>query len=203
MLRSSLGPCLGRIQQVRAVPEGDGRQEAHNVALFGWDGGPFPANIRSAARQRTFAMTNKTVCHLLKTLAALALTATFISTSFAGEFKVQQGKRYRATLSLNSVERLADNNLIERKFRALGSLECVFQAQERYVGSKVSGHVRMPAPPCHLKLLRWLDCDVHHEVVTPEDVLILFRRAPSAALSIFYRAPQRDRIGPIPVCVAA
>ena len=120
MLRSSLGACLGRIQQVRAVPEGDGRQEAHNVALFGWDGGPFPANIRSAARQRTFAMINKTVCHLLKTLAALALTATFISTSFAGEFKVQQGKRYRATLSLNSVERLADNNLIERKFRALG-----------------------------------------------------------------------------------
>ena len=120
MLRSSLGPCLGRIQQVRAVPEGDGRQEAHNVALFGWDGGPFPANIRSAARQRTFAMTNKTVCHLLKTLAALALTATFISTSFASEFKVQQGKRYKATLSLNSVERLADNSLIERKFRALG-----------------------------------------------------------------------------------
>jgi len=65
-------------------------------------------------------MTNQTVCRLLKTLAALALTATFISTSFAGEFKVQQGKRYRATLSLNSVERLADNNLIERKFRALG-----------------------------------------------------------------------------------
>jgi hypothetical protein len=33
MLRSSLGPCLGRIQQ-RAVPEGDGRQEAHNVSLI-------------------------------------------------------------------------------------------------------------------------------------------------------------------------
>ena len=64
-------------------------------------------------------MTNKTVCRLLK-LAALALTATFISTSFASEFKVQQGKRYRATLSLNSVERLADNALIARKFRALG-----------------------------------------------------------------------------------
>jgi hypothetical protein len=69
---------------------------------------------------RTFAMTHKAVCHLLKTLAALALTATFSSTSFAGEFTVQQGKRYRATLSLNSVERLADNSLIKRKFRALG-----------------------------------------------------------------------------------
>jgi hypothetical protein len=65
-------------------------------------------------------MTNKAVCHLLKTLAALALTVTFSSMSFAGEFKVQQGKRYRATLSLNSVERLVDNSLIERKFRALG-----------------------------------------------------------------------------------
>jgi hypothetical protein len=65
-------------------------------------------------------MINKAVCHLLKTLAALALTVTFSSMSFAGEFKVQQGKRYRATLSLNSVERLVDNSLIERKFRALG-----------------------------------------------------------------------------------
>jgi len=36
------------------------------------------------------------------------------------EFTVHQGKRYRATLSLNSVEQLADNALIARKFRALG-----------------------------------------------------------------------------------
>ena len=65
-------------------------------------------------------MTNKLVCSLLKALAAFAITATFSSASFAAEFTVHQGKRYRATLSLNSVERLADNNLIERKFRALG-----------------------------------------------------------------------------------
>ena len=65
-------------------------------------------------------MINKIVCSLLKALAAFAITATFSSASFAAEFTVHQGKRYRATLSLNSVERLADNALIARKFRALG-----------------------------------------------------------------------------------
>ncbi len=65
-------------------------------------------------------MTNKIVCSLLNALAAFAITATFSSASFAAEFTVHQGKRYRATLSLNSVERLADNALIARKFRALG-----------------------------------------------------------------------------------
>ena len=65
-------------------------------------------------------MTNKTLCHLLKTLAAFAITATFTSVSFAGEFTVHKGKRYMATLSLSSVERLADNALIASKFRALG-----------------------------------------------------------------------------------
>jgi hypothetical protein len=65
-------------------------------------------------------VTNQTVCHLLKALAAFAITATFSSVSFAGEFTVQKGKRYKATLSLNSVEWLADNALIARKFRALG-----------------------------------------------------------------------------------
>ena len=65
-------------------------------------------------------MTNKTVCDLLKTLAAFAITATFSSMSFAGEFTVHKGKRYRATLSLNSVERLVENALIARRFRAIG-----------------------------------------------------------------------------------
>ena len=65
-------------------------------------------------------MTNKRVSHFLKTLAAFAVTATFASVSFAGDFTVHKGKRYRATLSLNSVERLADNALIASKFRALG-----------------------------------------------------------------------------------
>ena len=64
-------------------------------------------------------MTN-TVRMLLKAVAVLAITATFGSASFAGEFTVHQGERYRATLTLNSVERLADNALIARKFRALG-----------------------------------------------------------------------------------
>jgi hypothetical protein len=66
-------------------------------------------------------MTNKTVRNLLKALPAFAMAASFVSvSSFAGEFTVHQGKRYRATLALNSVERLTDNALIARKFRALG-----------------------------------------------------------------------------------
>ena len=65
-------------------------------------------------------MNYKTVRVFLKVFAALAITAIFSSASFAGEFTVHQGKRYRATLSLNSIERLADNALIARKFRALG-----------------------------------------------------------------------------------
>ena len=57
---------------------------------------------------------------LLKAVAVLAITAAFGSASFAREFTVHQGKRYRAILALNSVERLADNALIARRFRALG-----------------------------------------------------------------------------------
>src|SRR6516164_8510636 len=66
-------------------------------------------------------MTNKAVRNLLHALPAFAIAASFFSvSSFAGEFTVHQGKRYRATLALNSVEQLADNALIARKFRALG-----------------------------------------------------------------------------------
>ena len=58
---------------------------------------------------------------LLKAVAVVAITAAFGSASFAGEFTVHQGKRYRATLAaLNSAERLIDNALIARRFRALG-----------------------------------------------------------------------------------
>jgi hypothetical protein len=63
-------------------------------------------------------MINESV--LLKAIAAFAITAAFGSVGFAQEFTVHQGKRYRATLSLNSVERLADNALIASKFRAIG-----------------------------------------------------------------------------------
>jgi hypothetical protein len=42
------------------------------------------------------------------------------ASSFAGEFTVQQGNRYRAILALGSVERLADKAAIAQKFRALG-----------------------------------------------------------------------------------
>jgi hypothetical protein len=57
---------------------------------------------------------------MLKAVATFAIIAAFGSASFAAEFTVREGKLYRATLALNSVERLADNALIARKFRALG-----------------------------------------------------------------------------------
>jgi hypothetical protein len=60
--------------------------------------------------------------------AAFAIATSFIASSFAGEFTVHQGKRYRATLSLSSVERLADNAAIAQRFRALG-----------FTGVRVSG----------------------------------------------------------------
>ena len=69
---------------------------------------------------RTSATTNKTFRILLKAIAAFAITAAFAMASFAGEFTAREGKRYRATLALNSVERLADNGLIASRFRALG-----------------------------------------------------------------------------------
>jgi hypothetical protein len=64
-------------------------------------------------------MTNKTFRILLR-VAVFAITAAFGSASFAGEFTVREGKQYRATLVLNSVERLVDNTLIARKFQGIG-----------------------------------------------------------------------------------
>ena len=65
-------------------------------------------------------MTNETFRILSRAIMAFAITAAFGSASFAGDFTVREGKRYRATLALDLVERLADNALIARKFRALG-----------------------------------------------------------------------------------
>jgi hypothetical protein len=62
----------------------------------------------------------KTFRILPKAIVAFAITAAFGSASFAGDFTVREGKRYRATLGLDSVEQLADNALIAGKFRALG-----------------------------------------------------------------------------------
>jgi len=62
----------------------------------------------------------KTLRHSLTALAAFAIASSFVAASFAGEFTVHQGKRYRATLVLGSVERMADNAQIAQKFRALG-----------------------------------------------------------------------------------
>jgi hypothetical protein len=39
------------------------------------------------------------------------------------QFTVHQGKRYRATISLNLIERLASNEMVAQKFRDLGFSE--------------------------------------------------------------------------------
>jgi len=76
----------------------------------------FSVAALSIARARIL----KTLRNSLPALAAFAIASSFVAASFAGEFTVHQGKRYRATLSLGSVERLADNAQIAQKFRALG-----------------------------------------------------------------------------------
>ena len=48
------------------------------------------------------------------------LASSFVASGSAGELTVHQWKRYRATLALGSVERLAGNAQIAQKFRALG-----------------------------------------------------------------------------------
>jgi hypothetical protein len=54
-------------------------------------------------------MTNKSVRNFLKALTVFAMAASFVSVSsgLAAGFTVEKGKRYRATLSLKSIERLA------------------------------------------------------------------------------------------------
>jgi hypothetical protein len=54
-------------------------------------------------------------------LVAFTLAAIFITaSSFAAEFTVHQGARYRAILALKSIEQLVDNALIAQRFRDLG-----------------------------------------------------------------------------------
>jgi hypothetical protein len=70
---------------------------------------------------RTLDLTIKILRNSLTAPIAFALVATFVSaSSFAAEFTVHQGKRYRAILALKSVEQLVDNALIAQKFRDLG-----------------------------------------------------------------------------------
>jgi hypothetical protein len=76
----------------------------------------FSLAAASIARARMLKALRKS----LTVLAAFAIATSFIASSFAGEFTVHQGKRYRATLSLGSVERMVDNDAIAQKFLALG-----------------------------------------------------------------------------------
>jgi hypothetical protein len=81
-------------------------------------------------------MTNKTARNFLKVFTAFAIAASFVSASFAGEFTVEQGKRYRATLALKPAD--------------------VFQVQERHAGLRVFGQARIRAQPCRLRSLQSL-----------------------------------------------
>jgi hypothetical protein len=78
------------------------------------------ADFSLAALSIARARMLKTLRKSLPALAAIAIATSFIASSFAGEFTVHQGKRYRATLSLGSVERMVDNDAIAQRFRALG-----------------------------------------------------------------------------------
>ncbi len=86
------------------------------------------ADFSLAAASITRARMLKALRKSLTALVAFAIATSFIASSFAGEFTVHQGKRYRATLSLSSVERLVDNASIVQRFRALG-----------FTGVRVSG----------------------------------------------------------------
>jgi hypothetical protein len=65
-------------------------------------------------------MTRNILRKTLIALAALCLIVPFATSSFAGEFTVHHGKRYRAVLVLKSVEQLVNNAMIAQRFRALG-----------------------------------------------------------------------------------
>ena len=56
-------------------------------------------------------------------------------------FTVRQGKRYRATVSLNLVERLASNEMIAQKFRDMGFSKVVVSGR----GSTRSADALWPA----------------------------------------------------------
>lgn len=99
----------------------------------------------------------KTLRKSLTALAAFAIATSFIASSFAGEFTVHQGKRYRATLSLSSVERLVDNGSIAQKFWALGFTSVRVSgsgATRKVEGVWPEGHERQHASPdsrgCHI-----------------------------------------------------
>lgn len=78
------------------------------------------ADFSLAAASIARARMLKTLRKSLAALAAFAIATSFIASSFAGEFTVHQGKRYRATLSLSSVERLVDNGVDRAEIPGLG-----------------------------------------------------------------------------------
>jgi hypothetical protein len=86
------------------------------------------ADFFLAAASMARARILKTLRKSLTALAAFAILMSFAASSFAGEFTVYQGKSYRATLVLGSVEKMLDNAAIAQRFRALG-----------LVGVRVSG----------------------------------------------------------------
>ena len=67
-------------------------------------------------------MTNETFRILLKVIAAFALTASFGSASFAGEFTVREGKRYCATLALKLGRAISRQRTDRKKISRIGLL---------------------------------------------------------------------------------
>ena len=114
-------------------------------------------------------MTNKTLRNSLTALSAFAIAATFVSaSSFATEFTVHQGKRYRAILALKAIEQLADNSLIAQKFRDLGFSRVRVSGAARWTRARpapgvgqdaIAGRGRLRRIPDHggqLRIPDWL-----------------------------------------------
>ena len=103
----------------------------------------FSLAAASIARARIMKAMRKS----LTALAAFAIATSFIASTFAGEFTVHQGKRYRATLSLSSVERLVDRAEIPRA--RLHSRARFGLGRDAQGGRRVArqGHEHQHAPP--------------------------------------------------------
>ena len=92
----------------------------------------------------------KTLRHSLTALAAFAIASSFVAASFAGEFTVHQGKRYRATLVARiggaAGRQRADRAEIPRsRFRQRARFRVRREAQGRRCVAR-QGYERQPAP---------------------------------------------------------
>jgi hypothetical protein len=78
----------------------------------------------------------------LTALVAFVIATSFIASSFAGEFTVHQGKRYRATLSLSSSSGWSTMGRSRRNSALSASPACAFLARARRARWKACGQAR-------------------------------------------------------------